>query len=664
MNPSSHELPLTVPMARPRPGFAPSLVLSERARIMLVVLVALFQGLLHLFLLPPWQHYDEPTHFEHAWLIANRGVLRPTIEMVDSPMRRDVAASMFEHDFYLGIQQPELLREWTGIWIGILELAHPPVYYFMVSLPLRLVRYLDMTTQLYVARSVSLVLFLLTVLVTCGLMRDLARPQHPLRWAVPLTLVLLPPFASHMTAVNNDVGGVFTLSLFAWGAVRMIRLGLTWQRLLWVVGSAVLSILTKNTAAISLLLVPVVLAFAWWVQRGWRWRWLWLPVLGALLLGMITVMEWGDAAYWYREQFTTAQDSATRQAMEEAPFGSHALIIEAVGEEPLRRLMNPFLREDVPRIQGQAVTVGGWVWADREAEVAGPGILWDEATGTSIEALYHPVTVTTVPTLVTRTLFVTETTGVAYYGLLTVQPTPQMEPFNVYLDGAFAVVGELPAGTEPVFEGAMVTAGNNRYMNLVRNGSFEQGGPRLRPWVERTLFQYARRSPTFVLSALFDVQRNARWLAGTVTPLILWDFFSAFAWGHVRLTGPYWPLARGVLVGMALLGAGKWLAQSRRERQLGLYPALFLLAGIAVIVWLNAIIWPLAFNWGRIPMPVGRYVYPAIIPMALVLAGGWWAIWPRRLRLVGTWAFLGGLVVLNVISVAVIGNYYRALGSL
>lgn len=661
MNLPSRELSLApARVARARVGSS-RMLLSDRAKIALVLVVAIFQGVLHLFLLPPWQHYDEPTHFEYAWLIANDETLRPTNENVDSTMRRDVAASMYEHSFYIDTPQPELLSDGRGIWIGILEFAHPPVYYFLVSLPLRLVRYLDMTTQLYAARLVSVGLFWLTVGIAVGLMRDLTRPGHPLRWLVPLTLVLLPPFASHMTAVNNDVGGVFMLSLFMWGAVRMVRFGITWQRLLWVLVSALVAVLTKNTAGIALLFVPVALVLGWWAQRGWRWRWLVLPTLAGLAVAAFAVMGWGDAAYWYREQFGTAQAAATRQHRAEAPSGEDALMIEVTGADAGRRLVQPFLREDIQKLRGQTVTVGGWIWSDRIAEVAGPGIMWDEATDNRVEVWSQPITVTTTPTFVARTFAMPDSLGVAYYGLFTLPTATQTEPFPLYLDGAFAIIGEVPAGQEPTLVGNSVIVNNAIRPNLVRNGSVEDWWPRLRPWVDRVLYQYLRRSPSYVLTALFDVQRNGRWLLGYVAPWLLYDFFSAFAWGHVRLGGPNWPLLRYALVGGALLGVGRWAVQAAVGRT-RLVPALLLLGLVLALVWLNAILWPLPFNWGRIPMTTGRYVYAAAIPMALALAGGWWAVWPRRFRTAGIALFLGSLLLLNVVSVAVIWNFYQARG--
>lgn len=58
-----------------------------------ILLVGLIHGLLYVFLMPPWQHYDEPTHFEYVWLIANRPGL-PKPGDYDRDMRRQVGKSV------------------------------------------------------------------------------------------------------------------------------------------------------------------------------------------------------------------------------------------------------------------------------------------------------------------------------------------------------------------------------------------------------------------------------------------------------------------------------------------------------------------------------------------------------------------------------------------
>ena len=66
-------------------------------RVIVGMLLAVW--LAHLFayvwLVPPWQHYDEPTHFEYAALIRELG-RRPLIDEQIPSLRRAIAASMIE----------------------------------------------------------------------------------------------------------------------------------------------------------------------------------------------------------------------------------------------------------------------------------------------------------------------------------------------------------------------------------------------------------------------------------------------------------------------------------------------------------------------------------------------------------------------------------------
>ena len=100
-------------------------VLKKVGAIYLIMLAGLIHGLLYVFLLPPWQHYDEPGHFEYAWLLANRLGL-PSPGKYDQSMRREVAASMVEHAFfkYLDIR-PNLLDQNTPVWIGSSQTNDP-----------------------------------------------------------------------------------------------------------------------------------------------------------------------------------------------------------------------------------------------------------------------------------------------------------------------------------------------------------------------------------------------------------------------------------------------------------------------------------------------------------------------------------------------------------
>lgn len=640
-----------------------ALRVSDRVKMLLVLCVALLQGLLYLFLLPPWQHYDEPTHFEYAWLIAHRGRL-PHVGEVDQSMRREVAVSMLQHKFYWNLGRPNLITDDGEIWIGFSELQHPPAYYVLVSIPLFLVRHLDVTSQLYVVRFVSLVLFLMTIMVAGGVMRELTPSGHPLRWVVPLTLVLLGPLVDVMTAVNNDAGAVFVVSLFLWGAVRAIRYGWNWTRLVWVLGTPLLAVLTKNTASPALVLVPFVFLIRLWVQNGWYWRRFALGAGAILVIFAVVVLDWGDAAYWYRPEYGSVQDSATRISDPSAPLGSHAIVLDNVGVGANQYVISPILTEDLERIAGQTVTVGGWVWANQPATVGGPGLLlrrW--GGGLELERVLHPVTVGTTPTLVAWTFTVPTNLRALHYALFGSAVEHHERPLRIMLNGAFLVMGEHSASVPPVFDDASGRAGtwnDQRFMNLVRNPSATAAWPRFRPWFDHIIVRYIHRSPAPLLAALLDLKRTWPFIFQIVSVQMVSGIFTGFAWGQIKLSDVGWSLVFYVLTLGAIGGCIRWLVRSASRPITAIRPALLFLGISGVLVWGNTVARPLPILEAII-VPVARYAFPVAIPTALVLAGGWWSLWPKRYRAYGAFVFLLCLAGLNVVSVWTIWSFYRAL---
>ena len=113
---------------------------SRSGQVLAIALAfALVHGLIYVALVPPWQHYDEPNHFEYVWLVARRGEL-PKPGDYDQTMRRALAVSMIEHGFFKDLDfSPNLTTESEPIWIGgYSQLTNPPLYYLLASLPLRL----------------------------------------------------------------------------------------------------------------------------------------------------------------------------------------------------------------------------------------------------------------------------------------------------------------------------------------------------------------------------------------------------------------------------------------------------------------------------------------------------------------------------------------------
>jgi len=344
---------------------------KERDGIILILILALMHGLIYVYLLPPWQHYDEPNHFEYAWLIANRG-WSPKPSDSDPKMNRDVVESMIIHGFYkdFGII-PELDSPDQPVTItGYSQLGDPPFYYWIVSLPLRFMNGWNVTAQMYMGRLVSLILYLITVMIAWGITREITSPGHPLRLLVPGTLALLPGYVDIMTSINNDVGAVLVMSLSLWGSLRLVKRGFSIIDFIWASSTALLSIFTKSTAVVSLLILPIAILFS--LLQGAKQKYAWFLIFVSFLTVLGLAFTWDDAAWWYR---STSQAGSTRVQNEKAVLGEYAFVIETQAEVT-PRWMVPFF-QPIPitigrELYGEDVTLGVWMWASRPVDIRFP----------------------------------------------------------------------------------------------------------------------------------------------------------------------------------------------------------------------------------------------------------------------------------------------------
>jgi hypothetical protein len=630
--------------------------------------LALFQGLLYLFLLPPWQHYDEPGHFEYAALIAHNDTLFTPGEP-DPELRQEIVASMERHNFFWNLGAPPDDDDW---WFHYTQFRHPPLYYTLVSLPLRLVLDADITTQLYVARSVSLILFIATVMAVCGAMREIIPTDHMLRCVVPLVVAFLPPIADLMTAVNNDVGAIAITTFFLWGSVRMIRRGISWRRLLWVIGTALVAVKVKNIAAITIALVPVAIIIAFWVERQWQWRWFVLSGAAAMVIGMVIAFDCGDAAYWYRWKGTPSQEIDTALRTDDSLLGKHTLALTIPPPDDSRQgrwLLSPLLEEDTYHVAGKTVMVGGWLWADQPCTGYAPMLAHTQRAGQLYDISPKPLELTTTPTFHMWEQELPPDIQMSGY-LFAVPAASDDAPAGtrVFLDGGFVIDGtsSSPSAGPPVFRDAHAQDGlwqGHRFDNLLRNASGEETWPRLSPWVEATLLKIADpgwgRTPSLLLAALLDIERSSTLIQNYVGFAPIDGLTTQIAWGNVRFTNPVWLILFRVVIGISLLGAVWWLVKARPPA--GVRPTLLFLAMVGVMMWVMAYTRVLPKISEGVVFPTARYTFPAIFPTVLAMVGGWQTLWPPRLRSYALWAIIYGTIVLNGVTLYTIWSFYRSL---
>ena len=177
--------------------------------IFVTLILGLINGFIFVFIIPPWEHYDEPGHFEYVWLIANRLQL-PKLGDLDINMRLEMGKSLIQSGFF--VRRPSMEVNLTDpnqpLWTGGSQFADPPLYYALDALPLILLRGMPINTQLYAARVFSLVFFLMTLWAAYHLLAELTPEKSYLRWLIPLFMALHPALAEYMSSVSDVVGGI------------------------------------------------------------------------------------------------------------------------------------------------------------------------------------------------------------------------------------------------------------------------------------------------------------------------------------------------------------------------------------------------------------------------------------------------------------------------
>lgn len=606
--------------------------------LLLALVLALIHGLVYVFIAPPWQHYDEPSHFEYAWLIANRRAL-PQPGDEDRDMRTAVARSMIQHGFYrnLGLGPPPDVDSPGGPApnLGYSQLGDSPLYYFAPAAPMYLLRGQSIEVQLYATRLTSLLLFLITVACGWGVAAALTPPGHPLRWMLPCAMALLPAFTDLMTAVNSDVGAVTMFSLFLWGSVRLLnprneprRARSTLAQVVWVIVAAGLCFLVKGTAAPALALAVVVLFFS--ALRG-RWRrlaWILFALGSASTLALL--FDAGDASLWYRNA-SSLQREPTRcggPACDPAPLGSHAIRIVAGPDTPRPYLFQSVPSASVAKMRGQTITVGAWMWARRGSDLSSNEPFTVEATPPAASYNYSEfvrknVVLDETPRFVAMTDTVPAIAGYVRIIAPSVSNTPGVTT-TVMLDGIVLAVGDFPIDAPPRFENALAERGvwgGRPFENLARNASGEATWISLRPQVEQFIQRFTPGWVSWVLgvASLLD-PAGAGWYHRLTAEYMFETFWARFSWGNVAMAAE-WYATLAVITAASLLCTLVALWRCRRNVD---WAVVIVMVLSIVTIWGSALMRGVFVGLEvRLWLANVRYTYPAIIPGMLALTFGW-----------------------------------------
>jgi Predicted membrane protein (DUF2142) len=603
--------------------------------------LACLNGLLYLFIVPPWQHYDEPGHFEYAWLIANRPSL-PQPGDVDLTMRRDVAASMIEHGFYHGSGQPPSLLQNKPVDIGIAQIDGSFIYYWLAAIPLRLLNGVDSTLQMYAARAVSWLLFLVSIVGCWGVVQELTHPENVLCWLIPICLALLPAFADIMTAINNDTAAVAFATLLIWGIVRLIQHGFSISRLVWCVAWAVICLWTKSTTYPVVAALALALPLALLKQRARVIGWAGLGLL--ITTSMALATQWDGARSWFN---LGTQDTGLRRATALAHSGQYAFALN-LQPNTNTAYKQVFSDEIAQSLKGETVTVSAWVWTDAPAPQPAntPALLVENG---SPGIVYQNITVTNVPQFFSFTATLPAQSGRMWLMLqslntATPQSIAQTVSSSIFYDDIVLTTGALD-------------------MNVVQNPSAEFGTARLRSnWQDR-IIAITGIDLNYLLRMLLDPTSTKQYLAAAVN-LLSETFWARFGWGHVTiLYKAIYPLLNLIFAAGLLSSLYVGIAKRTRKQPIRANTHILItLSLLSIICWLAALLRGTPSLFGAWWLPSARYAYPAVVPTLLAVIGGWITLLNSsttsdvRNRVAG--AIAGAFVALNALSLLSIAQFY------
>jgi len=642
-------------------------------RIHIILIIGLIHGLIYVFLIPPWQHYDEPGHFEYAWLIANRLKL-PQVGDYDQNMRLAVGKSLIDSSFFTPENQPNLTDPSEPIWIGIPQLVDPPLYYVIEAVPLFILKSAPIDLQLYIGRILSLPFLLLTIYCAYKLTKELTPTDHPLQWMVPLFISMLPAFVEFMTSINNFVAAIGLFSLWLLISVKLIK-GFSLKYAGALILLTVACIFTQKVLYPVIIYLPLVLLLSIFPRRLKYVAWI-LTVVTSIAVIFI-VFNWGDAARWLR---ATYQDFPSREPIQSDFYDGYILHGKVYPDDNWGQIYpswNPGFFQFVPpdissQLSGKTVTIGAWVWSNGNITGYGPGLnsllqFQDRWLGFKQESLNEK------PRFIASVVQLPEQQERLQIWLRTTSSESQAD--SIYFSGIILVEGAWPVNTPPEFmdsDGSQGIWGNRPFTNLVRNAQFQHAWP----YVDPSIFQIVTSKIqdlnsvhiSSFISLIMDVP-GTKWYTKTSSAVIFRTFWAEFCWGHVPfISAPHWLYPYRILLFITLLGivgaflTGIDLVKLRKNE----YAFLFIIIVITAVV---ALLYG-AYTMGgslryRAFYPTARYVYPAIIPISLFLVIGWHGLLTWATKVInksphlGTFLYLGFLIGIDLYSILSVIIYFN-----
>jgi hypothetical protein len=590
---SPRPAPKTSATARPLAGRIP----------LLVATIALVHGLLYIALVPPWQTPDEPSLFEYAALSSALGRV-PTAADRDLALERRIADSLVHQGFFhylLGHPPPSRpfdLEAARALFFMPRQVgSDPPLYFILAALPLRLLSTLSIERQLLALRLLGALMVAGTVLCAYGAARELLPRPRGFAAAVALVPALQPMFVFIGAGAGNDSLANLIGAAICWMVIRMARQGFRIGPALLLLALLLAGGLTKRTLLPEIVLLGL-LGLGWAIARIAR-----APRGRAsrLAAGVLTILALGTgtwAALASSRADALAADWVVPSTAAPAPRLPAA---PGSGQAALELMPGQIALQALPDVASE--------WAQNQV-LRFQARLWTaRGTGNGAIAIDFGWAKTEVP-------FDTDTHGrVAEVATF----VPLYAP---YLHVA------LRSDSGTIYADRLVAASDRRAsLNMLSNGDVADPAMRAGSALAR-ISRYVR------WPELTWVWRSGRLLEapplGWQLPRILFvSFWGQLGWMSLPLVGGTpWEGALALICLGGLFGTGGWLVARGATWQRRAVVVLLLIVAVEIV-------FPLLYAYTQPrsqALQQGRYCFPALAPIALLLVLGWRTLLPARWR--------------------------------
>ncbi len=607
-------------------------VRPHRWHLWVLLAIVLARGTLYSLIVPLWQAPDEPGHFEYIRLMARLG-RPPTRADLDPALERAIIQALDAANFWTYTRQtrptplPEtfdanpFLRR-SGRQIG----DEPPLYYIVPALLTRITP--EITAQARLARAWSTILLALTVAAAWWASQRLWPNQRWLALGVPAFFALAPMPTFIGMSINNDVLAMATATGSYGALIVLAQRRADARSIVLMAVSVAISLASKRTTLFllptALIAIPICRPRRPLSRRARRILW----AVGGFSVSIVLIaLLWrGEAADAWR---IVRSDGPIRPAPRGQPAyeGRYALLVMDPSDAYRVEVSQP-----VPDAPIEA-------WGGRTARLR----VWLRASDG--------------PTLACVRIADGQTDSVrcvlADERWQAVEVEHRIHPQARHLRGAVGIGWPNdPSGRGTVLvDQVSFQLADEPGVEWLRNGGAEQGRRVLQPALDA--LTRLMKPPTGWPRKLMDpatYNLTALRRYGLYTALLFPGFWGNFGWLQLPLALP-WYILLAIVCGVALAGLIRFWRSIRRGNW---SPALdeaqqraLTVMALSVALALAQTLLPML---GRDWQPQGRYLFPALFPIAtgLLLGTGAWLPTSRRKWVVYGWII--GLILLDVVS--------------